>query len=410
MNKVARPVRNSLEIKSMSRKLIAILLLTPLLQLSARADSVEPYITTGVIHESNLFLLTNDEEAQRVLNSSSLSDYRFEFSPGVKGELEVNRQRILFDFSVLRKNYDRFDSLDFTGGEARINWNWLYGRKWDGRVGYRFTKKQSNFNERLTEDGDSSDIHLVHASADRKLNSRYSLLSSIAYRSNEFKNRDELSIDNEQFELGLRFNSRSDNNIDLVYQYLDGEYTDRGEAELMRGLDTGYRDQSLLTRVYWQTSAKSLFEIEVGLTDRKQDTVSENDFDGLVGSINYEWAITDKTKLKSYIWRDLRDSEDRLTNFVEVDGIGIEAEWKTTAKITTFVNLGYENWDFQPNDGGGPTQGKKDDYTIAGIGVEYFIKNNISISSRYNYEKRDSNLRTRNFTNNVIDLILEITF
>lgn len=393
----------------MLRILISILIFSSSTIFPAYAGSIEPYVSTGIIHESNLFLLTNDEEAQQSLNSNIPSDTILQISPGVKGEISIRRQRFSFDLSLLRKDYDKFDRLNFTGGGARINWNWLYGRNWDGRASYNFRSEQSSFDE-IQSVGDSKDIHLLSLTANRKLSPRYSLLSGISYRSIDFDLRDRLSKDSTQFEVGARYTSRSDNKLDLVYQYVDSEFPNRDATELARGLDTGFRDQRLLARTYWQATAKSLFEIEAGLTDRKQDNIVGNDFDGLIGSASYNWAISEKTLLKSSIWRELRDSEDQLTNFVKVDGIAFGIEWKNTAKITSFANLEYEDRDFQSNGLVPDALTKNDEYKNADIGISYRLMDNIVLTSAYRHEKRESNVMTREYKNDLVYLFMDISF
>ena len=85
------------------------------------ANEITPYIETGIVNESNLFLLDNAEQATEVLGTRSRSDTLFEFSPGVRGRVDLSKQSISFDASDLRREYDRFDSLDFTGADARVN-------------------------------------------------------------------------------------------------------------------------------------------------------------------------------------------------------------------------------------------------------------------------------------------------
>lgn len=397
-------------IKTMIRIFIAILILSTTTQSMAGAGSIEPYFNTGIVHQSNLFLLADDEEAQQIVDSDNIpSDTLFQFTPGIKGDFEHSRQKFLIDLSLTEIIYDKFDEFNFTGGDARIRWDWLYGRKWDGRANYRFSSKQSKFDERLSA-GDSSDIHLLSFTANRRLTPRYSILSGISYRTVDYDRRDNLSKDSDWLDLGLRYTSRSDNSLAVFYRYEDGDYPDRGAAELARGLDSGYRDQSLLARLYWQTSAKSLFDIEAGFTDRSQDNFSQNDFDGLIGKAIYGWSPTEAVTLNSYIWRELRDSEDQLTNFVEVDGIGLGFEWKNTAKITSFANLEFEDRDFQSNGLVENALEKKDEYTAAEIGFNYLLKDNLVLTSAYRYEERDSNVRSRNYDNDIWYLYLEYAF
>ena len=381
-----------------------------LMQSVSQAQTFQPYIKAGIVNESNLFLLTNSDEARQVLGSGSRSDSRLEISPGIRGLIDYQRQKLIFDLYLLRKEYNRFDSLNFTGGQARLNWDWLYGNRWNGQMSYRFTDKQSNFNERLTELGDSSKIHRIALSANRKLDPRYSLISGIAYKTNDYKRRKNLSKDDTELELGLRYTSSAENTIDLIYKIVESEYPNRGVLDINRGVDDGYEDNSLLARVKWQATGKSALDLEAGFTDREQDNISENDFDGLVGRLAYSWAISEKTRLVSSIWRDLRDSEDQLTNFVKVDGIGLELNWDTTAKISSFAKLKLENRDFESNGRVANSPNKEDDYLIGIVGLSYKLQDNIIITADYAYEERDSTLANREFDNDIVNLFVEFGF
>ena len=369
-----------------------------------------PYLNAGISHQDNLFLVANDEEAISVLDTTKQADNILEISPGIRTELDHLQQKIFLDVSLLRREFDRFDSLNFNGGDAKLQWDWLYSSNWDGIAAYRYTKKQSDFNEQLGRLGDSSEVDNVTITANRMLTPRYKLLSGFNYKSNDFKRRTLLSRDESQYELGLRYTSLAGNTIDFIVQNTDAQYPNRNPEDISRGLDDGYTDNSLLTRVDWQPTHKSKFEFELGYISREQDTITEDDFDGVVGELNYHWAISGKSKIITTAWRGLRDSEDQVANFMESTGVSIEFDWDVTPKIDVNAKISSEKHDYQAGSQSTNVSNRDDDLFYGRLGVGYKLRRNVTVITDYLYETRDSNRPLRKYDNNVFGLSVKLDF
>ena len=376
----------------------------------AATIEVTPYVNAGISYQDNLFLTANEEEAISVLDTTKQSDSILEISPGIRAQLDHLRQQFFLDISVLHREFDRFDSLNFDGGDAKLQWDWLYGSNWDGLASYRFANIQSGFSEQLGRQGDESDIDKFTISANRLLTPRYTFLSGLSYKSNDYKRRTTISRDDRQFELGIRYTSLADNTIDIVLENTQGEYPNRNQNEIARGLDDGFTENRLLTRVNWQPTHKSKFILDLGYLDREQDNISADDFNGLVGEINYHWALSAKTKIKSAVWHDLLDSEDQIANFSEATGASVELDWKVTPKIEFVTKLSYEERDYQSNSRRLNVTNRDEESLYGSAAVSYKIRRNITVITDYLYEKRDSNQPLREYKNNVIGLSVKLDF
>ena len=386
--------------------------LTTLIFQTAQAASFEytPYIISGISYQSNLFLVADSQEAREVLDTTEQSDTILSLSPGVRGTVEHQRQQFLFDVSLLRKEFDHFDSLNFNGGNAKLQWDWLAGRNWQGIASYKYSKEQSNFNEQLGLRGDSSEIDRYTFTANRKITPHYTILTGVTYKLHDYKRRRLLDTDQLQSQLGLRYTSLANNSIDLLIENTDAEYPNRNERSVARGLDDGFSTNSLLLRTRWQVTRKSLFDIEAGYLDRQQDTIKEDDFSGVIGSLRYSWALTGKTMLSSSIWRDLRDSEDQVSNFIKSTGANIRLDWNASSKITFTTQVSQENKKYQSSDVVSELSNREDDVFSTNAALKYKLRRNISLTADYYYENRDSNQNLRDFKNNIASLILEVDF
>ena len=103
-------------------------------------QAMGPYVAAAASYDSNLFRLSSDAEAERLLGTTQLSDTFYTVEAGLDGEFDVSQQNFVIDGYVYRNLYDRYSFNDYTGAEVDLTWNWKVAERWEGELGYLYDR------------------------------------------------------------------------------------------------------------------------------------------------------------------------------------------------------------------------------------------------------------------------------
>src|SRR5262249_43918538 len=81
-------------------------------------------VFTGLMHDNNLFRLSDSTDPQATLGTSSRSDNIWRIGASLDANIPVSRQNILVNARVEQRDYNRFDALDHTAYKVGAAWNW----------------------------------------------------------------------------------------------------------------------------------------------------------------------------------------------------------------------------------------------------------------------------------------------
>ncbi len=369
---------------------------------TAAPPDITPYVTAGVGHDDNLFRFENSQEALETIGTTDKSDTWYQAGAGVDVRWPISRQEFVFDLDVNRTAYDRFDDLDYTGGLASAQWRWRRGSLWSGRLGYDYRRSLSSFTERATITRDLKDTHRLFGDAERQVTTRWVVNAGAGYKDVDFSERDEIAREEVRGTLGAAYVSRKRNRIGVELSVTDAEFPNR-DVDFVRGTDDGYQQTELNAVVRWQVQTHSRIEVRAGYTDREQDNISRDDFDGPTGRFTYFWSPGKKTTVSAFVWREVSALSDEIANFAKVNGIGTNIDWEITSKVKLDLGATWENRDFEgrseeitvvlPNE-------REDDVAELQLGLEYLPRRNIIIRLGYNTGDRDSNRESLDYTFN----------
>ena len=354
---------------------------------AAALDVIQPYLSTRVIHDSNLFRSSPDE------GNSEVSETLTHIEAGIKVRYPVSRQHFNLDFSINRNQFQRYEFLSHNGNNGQVVWNWEAGNLWQGDLGYTRSQTLASFVETQARVRDVRTQQSAFASANYTLHpdwrlhwgGRWSDLESGSSR-NQFLNRDETSG-----VLGVDYISNADNSLGLEGQLLEARFPESGITSASNS-DDSYSQVTISSVADWKYSGNSHFRGRFGYTQRRYSELAARDFNGMTGRLTYDWSITGKTLLSVAAWREVGAASDVVSTFAVIKGSSLDVSWFPTSKIFVRGGFAHKSYDFRGDAGFvlGVIDQRKDDISSFGASVGYNPLHNIELSLKGIIEERDS--------------------
>lgn len=87
-------------------------------------------------HDSNVFRIADNADTQTATGSDSKDD--FIWQPKVSGHIEtdLSKQNFFLDGAIFNRNYQKHSSLNYTGSNNAVGWNWAMGSDLTGTIKY----------------------------------------------------------------------------------------------------------------------------------------------------------------------------------------------------------------------------------------------------------------------------------
>lgn len=316
----------------------------------------------GFKHDSNLFRLSDDADAQATIGSSDKSDNIYQLGVGGRYELRRSRQKLVLDGTVDQNWFQNFDTLDHTSGKARGEWGWQAGNSWDGTLGVGHRHYLENFGSVQQNVKDMVDRTRAYGSAN------FRPLSFLKFTLDLDSVDEEHSADSRAF-LDNRTNSAaftanwvtpSKNTVGLKFKRADATYP--SDAVVFGAvLDNSYTENEYSVVAVWNVTAASLLRGRLGRTERSFDQDPSRDFSGPTWRLGYEWKPTGKTALEMAVWRELTGFEDFSGTYMRTTGIGIFPAWSVLPKLILQGKAAYQTRDYLGDSSFSPTAGQRED-------------------------------------------------
>lgn len=297
----------------------------------------------GFRHDSNLFRLSDDADAQAVLGSSDKSDNIYQAGVGARLNLEKSRQKFVVDGNVEQNWYQNFDNLDNASNLVRGEWAWQAGNDWNGTLGAghrrflnSFTYVQQNVRDMIARDR-------VYGSANYKPVSYIKLSVDADWVKSDHDAESQQPLDNRTDSTAFTASwvTPSENALGVRYRTTDARYPNAGTP-----FSGDYQDQEYSLVGVWHATAASVLRGRLGRTQREFDNSEKEDFSGPTWRLGYQWDATAKTAVEVAVWRELYGFEDLSGNYVRTTGAGIFPAWSVLPKLILQARLLYQTRDY----------------------------------------------------------------
>jgi exopolysaccharide biosynthesis operon protein EpsL len=339
-------------------------------------------------------------------------------------------QRFQFDGSLVDNRYHNFDYLNFLGKNGTAIWHWYLTPRIYGRVTGSHREALQNF-AGITGLQNSTTKNLRLEDSLRfegvfELDGAWRLIGGVLY--DRRKNTQLLvqDFDNQVFSVegGLRYDFPSGSSLTYKVRRGEGEFFKREQPLQNQLFDTRFNEMEHELRLLWLVTGKTSVDGRVGYFARKHDHFPQRDFEGFVGNMNLNWAVTGKTRITTGWARDLANFQlapgsfnfpnspfERFSaSYVSVNRVFVAPIWQISEKIA--LRLRYE---FQVRDHLGaveslPGGNRTDTAHSALAALDWQPLRALFISGALQRDHRSSDHRGFNFDSSAASISARLNF
>lgn len=389
------------------------LLLLGLLPPVAQADELDTLqfrAGQSVMHDSNVFRLSDSANAQAVIGTPDRDDTVAVTTAGFKINKPYGLQRFEFDANIEDHRYSRFSYLDFTAVNYAAAWRWSFTPALHGNL----TTDRREFVDTYADVQGTGQINRrtnrsTLFDAEYELDGAWRLVGGLFERtsSNSQPNTFEADSKIHGGEAGVRYVYPS--GTSMAYRFRDGkgEYPGRVLSPVSA---SSFTDREHEFRFDWAPTAKTTLRAKVAHFDRNHDGLGARDFSGVTGQLDAAWAITPKTSLAGGVVRELGSYQTTTSSYYEGWRFFVAPTWKATEK--TAVRLRYDHGarDFKGPLPGFAANGRRDTTNLLSLAVEWQAMRALKLSATVQSDRRKSNEPGFDYKSNSFGVAADASF
>lgn len=394
----------SLQLFSLAKKHRALNIVKPITQVllssfvlasfAAHADEQDPLnFIVGVsrMHDDNLFRSAKNEQSEDITAAYA----------GIRLDKQYAQQRFLFDFTLTENRYQNFDVLNYNSKNYKAAWLWTLTPFLTGTISLDRKQTLNSFQDFNPSTGfknirNISVNETQHFEADFSPHNVWHLLGGFTRSTSENSNNSAF-VGQDSFvansaDAGVRYNFRSGSSVAVMGHVRKGEYTDR-QFVAGNAFDNAYNEQEVETKLDWILSGKSRVNARVAYLSRDHDHLSNWDYSGMVGNIDFSWSPTGKMKLILSAASDLSTYQTGDSSYSRLTSFSVKPLYAVSSKVTMNAHAMISKRSFLGT--GVFTDTNREDWTkSAGVGVDWAPLRSFSVGADIDRISRDSNSHT----------------
>jgi len=385
----------------------------------AEGDVISLNAGLGIIRDTNVLRLPDDTDTS-AFGGNSKGDTYLRGTLGINFDRLISQQRLQANAEVEGFKYNEYSEFDNIGYNAGVNYDWVIGRPFFGRVGGRVYQYQPTIQDRGlvvgTTDRNEIDQQTVYLNGGIRFTPSWSAIAGwdILRRRNSSSLYSDSDADYNSLEGGVRFAPGTGTEIDFVYRRTDGDYKELqvfgadGLPLLSGPRSSDFKQDALLARVSYRPSEDSRLAGRIGYTDRSYDVDSSRDFSGFTTGFDVEWAPSGAIKMLVSIARDIEPDDSAVTaTYADAKSIALRPTIQATGKIKVQPFYQYIDRAYK---GDGSAVERDDTFQTFGVGVNYEIRRNLNAIFDLRQERRNSNIDDLDFDANIVSLGIQARF
>jgi len=351
-------------------------------------------------YDSNIFRFANSQQAEATLGESEMADSILHMGAGLEYRRPVSKQLFSAKVEAVRNEYNHFDFLSYTGGNASVAWDWLFGQRWDGKLEATYERKIQDFAESRLTGLDVRDDVGLRAGGNYSFNRSWRIRVAGVYKEQNHSDSDREALDRSLTRAiaELRYTASTRSFIGLRSMVTTADFPNQqtlGNA----AVDNSFQEMIHSLTVDWKLSALSALVGEFGHTNREYDSFSERDFSGATWHLDFNWQPRAQYDVTFSLWRDLEAYSDAITSYVVESGASVEGVWRMTSKIALSAEIASltREFDGDPSLAVSSEPTREDDVISYGVSADYALRDSVIINLGFQFEERDSNTDTWDF-------------
>ncbi len=305
---------------------------------------IRPYASYTMLADDNILRIRDQIDARTLpgINTNNLFDISHRITGGAVLDKRISRQHLSANGNWSHTRFEKFNRLNNQAIDLRGNWNWVLGNRLEGNMGASFDKGQAPFLfqpgvKNITTQQTEYFNFSWHFHPSWKLHGDY---RHFDFKSDNQRLRFQNRVEN-RFETGFDHVASSGSTIGIQYRNIQGKFTT--PIQISNGIFTenNYDQNEIKGKINWIITGKSRVEFLGGWVERKNTSLSSNDFSGINARISYDWQPTSKIGITLSGRRETVPIQSLNANFSVVTGVSVLPSWRLTEKINLTGNFSY---------------------------------------------------------------------
>ena len=378
--------------------------------LAAEGDTFTPYFSSGLVYDSNL-LRIDDDNPSRVGGVSGRSDTLKKNLLGLNVDWQYSRQELLVRAAISENDFQRFDTLDYQGRYLKTQWNWQLGNYLSGNAGQTFNRALASFNDIRGLSGNLRDQQNHFFNMNWLLHPRWQ--TKFSYLGRELEYQEDIQrigdFKSDTVGLGLDYMTPKGSRVGFTISQEDGSYPNRSVTDIST-IDDGYNQHSAELVVDWQYSVKTSFQLQTAYVTRDYDNVPERDYNAVDKRITATYKPTVKTRVQISVFDETYPRDDLQASVSENFGQSLKLSWLPTSKLTVAANYRRESREDIDDPGfiTGPVDQRQDDNNNFSFSLNYEPHRSLDFTAGYQRVERDSTIPFGDFDADIFSLTATI--
>ena len=313
---------------------------------AAEKNSFSPYVFVSVSYDDNFYKVSPEYISENLLlDGNKLDDTIKSSGAGIDVDWNVSKQKISLNALITDNAFANNVQFDNKSKQYQAKWNWHFGKALSGAVSSSYDKSLASFI-------DNQFLALAGANKIRRTNSfdvkwrihpEWQIGSEVAKKSIGYSGTDSNDNDFNTEVIGLNFAylTETENNIGIRLTRQDTDYPNRVFTD--GGLDNYYKTNSLGMTFDWHVTEKSNFSGFMGYESLSYSNTTERDYKDWSANISYALFVSNKFKIQSKIWNEVKPSQSVIANFQRSRGGEVSSTWLIGAKSLLSLSLEREN-------------------------------------------------------------------
>jgi exopolysaccharide biosynthesis operon protein EpsL len=371
----------------------------------------EPYVSTSVDYDDNVFRVASPEQAKATLGTDKTSDVVTKLDAGVAVNLRLSRQLLSITADVNENKYSRFKKLDNTGKDYGLRWSWRLGGSIYGELSVNNEEAAAGFDEIRTPIKNLRTTHRQLASVNWDLRPDWTLNASREHveLTNALGSSKSTDRQDDVYEVGFRYHNRLDTQLGLSYRIADSTFPNR-VGLIQSSLGEKSSQEEFVASGTWMPSSKIRLSTRLAEVNLTRINSSLNDISGFSQHWGLDYVPTVKLNFNLNAYRDVSPVDDVVTTYVRSTGFDINSTWNPTSKISIRSNFGYSERDYLGSARLNSNIERVDHSTLAGVSLFYHPSFKSILQLQYQGENRTSNIENLGYRLNNINFTLRYNF
>ncbi len=324
-------------------------------------------------------------------------------SVGGYGQWIAGRQDVDLTVRIDNSHFANNTSLNNTGGDALLTWNWQVGSYFSGDVGAEYNRALAGFGETRYLGRDMVDGTSYFGDAKWQIGPRWALVGGL--RDSDYTHGAEAAafnnFRNKTGKVGVQYATGVADVFGLEYQYTDGTYPPNYTFDNVL-FDRNFKENSYRGTAQYAINDKLNVDAYAGYlthtlpSDNILPSKVFGNFSGDIWRVTVNWLATEKTQLQVAGWRELHAYMVNASNYFVSKGVSISPVWTPREKITVALEASLEDQSYSNLNTylASLTAPRYDKVTGEQINIYYRPRDQWSVNLFVRHENRDSNEST----------------